>query len=1196
MNNNDMLINLILGKIGSLSHDPYTKPWIILDKKFKGHENKARDTIEKLFPSFAEVIEDLLWDKIKEADMLAASIDRRFLSPMYSEDSQKVYGESEKLLVYKNIFNPENTLEISSQTDIHKEYESYIEDLRKLIEDVKDPVDIYHILYSSVELLWIHRRLPLNPADTRIPNHTVFDHNYAVATVFNWTFQDDGFLVRLDLGGIHDFISSSRKVRDLWSSSFLASLIVWHAITSLIWYLGPDILITPTARFNPFYYSMLMNKLKKEGYFNENDDLKKNVLDFLKELFKRDLYEEYFPYAILPASVTLALPSIEIIKKGFEKYISSLEGSVNRIQSVFKKFDEASKDDEVNALRVFFNDLINVSWEEIIHIIIEYFTDKKDLLPHEELIKEFLKETNFEELIKDLHIDSTPPFIVRIGVASLTKAKEILRNNHIDSADHNLYSVLLELLDKDMKNLQKFRRSPFSKLKLSKFTEEYFLGWRARDDNFSLGYPDKSMRGYDYCTMCGELPAVLVFNNNSKYFKESFKPYFSQGEKLCPYCFLKRIFTFGEVTNRVLNKVFGGKGELSFTPPSVSDLSTLSFRMLLLKSAEEYKSFYDELNKKGIQLNFSISNIPGISKKGWKLYDDYLYKLKPSDIEEINLKYLALIFLGAEESNMWLSSEEMKRKWAEIAQKINEDFWKIKYPNRILLLPSSPGIYYAVLYADGDRMGKLLSGKLYDAVIMPKSISLENNYYLDKNLFIEITKFYAEYICNTLNIKSIRISNDTVDIKQLIETIYKSIEKNVDKIFSLIECKKSQACYLEDLDKIIKIVKSDLKKYKISENILNQYMTLFLNYLFKLKLKKDASRNKLIWILDPGIPVSMAYQTAISKSLMINALNDINVIYNNYGVVILAGGDDLLALSPIYIFDKLDIELKDYQAFKNLSSDIFSLKNTLLDVLSKIRIAYSDGELNLPEKDLEQKGLTRYIYREYRKKVIRDLFSNKRGSEGFYSFKFNYPYVIPLLNNLGRSIAVTVTHYKYPMYIALTQNNIALDKFAKDSSKWIYENNMMQSRDGLVVQYITGGIPIHVTLPNKIWISELKYSYTTYNILKLIVDHALYKLLTKSFIRDLLNDPLLTKYEDFPEEYLKDYLKYVINRNIPRYEKEGGKIDPVLENSMDYLINLLFEMSAKVSPDKKSLISKELDGSLVRRFVKAGNIFLSGMR
>ncbi len=87
------------------------------------------------------------------------------------------------------------------------------------------------------------------PADTRLPDHSIYDHLITASSLVI----EDPTLVGINIGGVQSFIRQSRKVRDLWASSYLVSMISLAAMLVVTEELGPDSIIYPDIRKLPLF-------------------------------------------------------------------------------------------------------------------------------------------------------------------------------------------------------------------------------------------------------------------------------------------------------------------------------------------------------------------------------------------------------------------------------------------------------------------------------------------------------------------------------------------------------------------------------------------------------------------------------------------------------------------------------------------------------------------------------------------------------------------------------------------------------------------------------------------------------------------------------------------------------------------------------------------------------------------------------
>jgi len=92
---------------------------------------------------------------------------------------------------------------------------------------------------------------PLLPADTRIPDHSIWDHldlTSAFAGAFAADPKHEAALLALSIGPVQGFIASARTTSDLWAGSHLLSRLAWEAMRPVCEALGPDAILFPRLR------------------------------------------------------------------------------------------------------------------------------------------------------------------------------------------------------------------------------------------------------------------------------------------------------------------------------------------------------------------------------------------------------------------------------------------------------------------------------------------------------------------------------------------------------------------------------------------------------------------------------------------------------------------------------------------------------------------------------------------------------------------------------------------------------------------------------------------------------------------------------------------------------------------------------------------------------------------------------------
>jgi CRISPR-associated protein Cas10/Cmr2 subtype III-B len=102
-------------------------------------------------------------------------------------------------------------------------------------------------------------RLALLPADTRIPDHTIWTHMQVVSALAGCMRGEDAGSVlqpaflKLQLGPVQEFIAAARSIRDLWSGSYLLSWLMAAGLRALAAETGPDAVIFPSLRGQPLF-------------------------------------------------------------------------------------------------------------------------------------------------------------------------------------------------------------------------------------------------------------------------------------------------------------------------------------------------------------------------------------------------------------------------------------------------------------------------------------------------------------------------------------------------------------------------------------------------------------------------------------------------------------------------------------------------------------------------------------------------------------------------------------------------------------------------------------------------------------------------------------------------------------------------------------------------------------------------------
>ncbi len=798
-------------KIAALLHDPPSKPWLII--KGRKHEDRTIDIIKKLV-GFEEIPSE-----VRKADRLASSIDRYVLSIFMGEEYVASFLPV-KTLKLKNTINPLFEVEVLEELNDVAE-ESYWKKL-EIINKVNDLKLKYLLLYGLYELLWIYSKLPVGPADTRVPTHTVFDHNYATATALNWV-GGEGFLVGIDIAGVQDYVRSSRKVRDAWASSYIVSTLLWYTILPFVSNLGPDIVVMPSLRLNPIFHHWLYEVVvMRLEHIDEVKEEVKNVeeLIYLNEDIKK-MYEELRipPYATLPERAVLVLPSKQLVAE-------ALSSDVREELDIEKEL----KDRFTKGWRILWKASRKLAKEKAQRDLCWKFIDN--------VFEEY------ERSFRNSRFDEIPPLTLRVEYIPVQVGRQELWRLYDDA-----YRELLKKME-----LRKYRRlDPAAELNITLLTESAFSN--------SIGYPRRSRRGFEYCTSCGVLPAIMVLPVGegeeleevlkSRPELENLKRVFTPGERLCPWCFLKRVISLepgllnvlllgideGEVDSFV-EGLLGRESLLGF--PSVSDIASLRLKE---KLTERMNDIVRDVEKTMLVEDLQLLKAAARRLRTiWPVERYLMEKVEIAPLDDVEKEILKGLLLTGPES-LWLSADVEKRnKWVGLLRRFNlsEYDWR----------------YYAVLVADGDSIGELVEGK-------PSAF-----YPISKQKEMEVSRQMREFLSKLLE------ASGEGDFRELLKTICKCAEVDVRGSAEGRQCL---------LDAWVSMLSNKLGQ--LPEDVMS-------------RLEKVISLIKQI-LSATTIPVSFSYHTALSAALARQALLDAALITSLGGFVVYAGGDDLLAFLPL---------------------------------------------------------------------------------------------------------------------------------------------------------------------------------------------------------------------------------------------------------------------------------------------------------
>lgn len=313
-------------KAWALLHDPpYKALWPLGYKPLRGktHEEEAKRLMAALLGGTklgGGAPDERTSRIVAAADRLASSFDRWALS---TEGEAKYWVKPAELV---NPFNPAYAARVEPPPpeQFGGRIESFVKNVNRVVREAGDEKEAYFALYAVYELAWIEAGLPALPADTRVPTHTIFDHLYATASVMNWVGdggepRGDACLLEIDIPGIQKVISSARKAGDYRAGSMLVSLAIWGTAWRYMDKHGPDVLLSPSPRFNPFLYLQLR---RLYGWGESALRLYRKVAGMALGADVAALLDKT---PLVPGTAYLALPSCSDAERAVEHFEDALD-------------------------------------------------------------------------------------------------------------------------------------------------------------------------------------------------------------------------------------------------------------------------------------------------------------------------------------------------------------------------------------------------------------------------------------------------------------------------------------------------------------------------------------------------------------------------------------------------------------------------------------------------------------------------------------------------------------------------------------------------------------------------------------------------------------------------------------------------------------------------------------------------------
>lgn len=244
-------------KLHARLHDPAEKA-LILMRDPAGHEGGTSKELHRVL--FPQGLPSDVRKAVKRADWWASAADRAAF-PKHDEDGR--YPQWQQVEFHKKavMIHPLT----GQQTDLDAlSHAIPLEQIKAVAQahfktyldagDLKKTALAFWRFGPEIEAPEIKSLWGLLPADTRVPDHTIWDH-LDLVSAFAACFIDDRdggpALLAVSLGPVQDFIAAARTTSDLWAGSHLLSRIAWEAMRVICDELGPEAILFPRLRGIP---------------------------------------------------------------------------------------------------------------------------------------------------------------------------------------------------------------------------------------------------------------------------------------------------------------------------------------------------------------------------------------------------------------------------------------------------------------------------------------------------------------------------------------------------------------------------------------------------------------------------------------------------------------------------------------------------------------------------------------------------------------------------------------------------------------------------------------------------------------------------------------------------------------------------------------------------------------------------------
>lgn len=235
---------------------------------------------------------------------------------------------------------------------------------------------------KDLNLLW-----QVLPADTRSPDHTIWDH-LKLCSAFAGIFalNDEPGLLVVSLGPVQGFIAQARSTSDLWAGSHFLSQLCWQAMLPIVEEFGPDAVLFPDLHGVPVVDQWLV----EQGLWPEDKTTPWEKGDGTSVALDRDPRMS----AALPNRFVAIVPSKQI-----NEITRELTGKVRKcaldqaMEAAAKKvFSEELPDTAKEQIREQLKDFPEIYWSAVPWSVVKELNGKIDPQKLFDMLNQFLPD------------------------------------------------------------------------------------------------------------------------------------------------------------------------------------------------------------------------------------------------------------------------------------------------------------------------------------------------------------------------------------------------------------------------------------------------------------------------------------------------------------------------------------------------------------------------------------------------------------------------------------------------------------------------------------------------------------------------------------------------------------------------------------------------------------------------------------